>query len=138
MSDPLASPEGDLDPTDPYVREAQTFPRLNKDMQARIGAYGSEEDLAKGTYVFEHGQRMSDFFVVLDGTIEIFDVDPNGQAQTIRVHREGEFTGDVDLFNERRIVVSGRAGADARVIRVKRADFRRLVSLEADIGELIM
>ena len=34
--------------------------------------------------------------------------------------------------------MSGRAGADSRVIRVKRADFRRMVIGEPDIGEIIM
>jgi thioredoxin reductase (NADPH) len=137
MSDSTSS-DLDLDPTDPYAREAQTFPRLSSEMTARIASYGSEEPLEKGAFVFEHGQRNIDFFVVLEGTIEIFDLDPRGEPNMIRIHREGEFTGDVDLFNGRRIVVSGRAGVDGRVVRVKRADFRRLVSLEADIGELIM
>jgi thioredoxin reductase (NADPH) len=34
--------------------------------------------------------------------------------------------------------VSGRARGDSRVVRVKRSDFRRLVSNEPDIGEIIM
>jgi thioredoxin reductase (NADPH) len=138
MSEPTASPDLELDPTDPYAREAQTFPRLTSDIAARIAAYGTEERLGKGTFVFERGQRNIDFFVVLEGTIEVFDIDPSGEPSMIRLHREGEFTGDVDLFNGRQIVVSARAGSDSRVIRVKRTDFQRLVSIEADIGELIM
>jgi thioredoxin reductase (NADPH) len=47
--------ELDLDPSDPYAREAQTFPRLSPEMTARIAAYGKEERLAKGTLVFARG-----------------------------------------------------------------------------------
>jgi thioredoxin reductase (NADPH) len=49
-----------------------------------------------------------------------------------------EPTGELDLFNDRQILVSGRTGQDSRVIRVKRADFRHLVTGEPDIGEVTM
>ena len=52
MSEPTASHDIDLDPTDPYAREAQTFPRLTSDIADRIAAYGTEERLGKGTFVF--------------------------------------------------------------------------------------
>ena len=56
----------------------------------------------------------------------------------IRTHRPGEFTGELDQFNNRRILVSARALDEGRVVRVKRADFRRLVTGEPDIGEIII
>ena len=37
-----------LDPTDPYLREAQTFPRLSPEMVARVATYGTEERLPAG------------------------------------------------------------------------------------------
>jgi thioredoxin reductase (NADPH) len=126
------------DPTDPYARVGQTFPQLDKDMTRRVGAYGSEENPKEGTLLFERGQRGVDFFVVLAGSIEIFDTDEHGTPNIFRVHHEREFTGEMDLFNERQILVSGRTGPGTRVIRIKRPDFRRLVTGEADIGEIIM
>ena len=36
------------------------------------------------------------------------------------------------------MLVSARAGEASRLLRVPRADFRRLVSIEADIGEIVM
>jgi thioredoxin reductase (NADPH) len=71
MSNGPARPESDLDPTDPYLREAQTFPRLSEEMAARVAAYGREERLAKGTLLFTRGERGVDFFIVLEGAIEI-------------------------------------------------------------------
>lgn len=132
------NPEVEIDPSDPYAREAQTFPRLSLEMAARIRAYGREELLSEGTAVFERGQRSVDFFLVLEGRIEIYDTDTCGLRQTFVVLGERQFTGELDLFNDRQILVSGRTGADSRVVRIKRADFRRLVSGEPDIGEIIM
>lgn len=131
-------PLADLDPSDPYAREPQTFPRLSAEMAQRVAAYGEEEVLADGTPVFERGQRGVDFFLVLSGSIEIFDRGEDGTPNVFTVHRERQFTGELDLFNTREILVSGRSGGETRVVRVRRADFRRLISGEPDIGEIIM
>ena len=138
MSTVPAQLESEPDPTDPYARRAQTFPRLSEEMAARVVAYGTEERIPKGTLVFERGQRRVDFFLVLDGSIEIFDVDEHGRPNVFAVHHERQFTGELDLFNERQILVSARTSEDSRVVRVRHLDFRRLVSSEPDIGEIIM
>ncbi len=127
-----------LEATDPYEREAQTFPRLGEEMAARVAGYGTEERLSRGDHVFDRGQRGVDFFLVLDGAIEIIDLDPHGVPRVMHVHRERQFTGEMDLFNNREILVSGRAAMDTRVVRIRPRDFRRMVSSEADISEIIM
>ncbi|MDB5482632.1 MAG: Thioredoxin reductase [Caulobacteraceae bacterium] len=131
-------PAPELDPDDPYARGPQIFPRLSEEMAGRVRSYGSEESVADGTLLFEQGQRGVDFFLVLDGSIEIFDLDAHGLPHVITTHGERQFTGEMDLFNDRQNLVSGRARGDSRVVRVKRADFRRLVASEPDIGEIIM
>ncbi|MCE9657072.1 MAG: FAD-dependent oxidoreductase [Burkholderiales bacterium] len=132
-------PENDLDPTDPWQREAQTFPRLTPEMVARVSRYGAVEELAPQMEVFSRGDRGRDFFVILEGTIEVYERDDDGAVAVLRPHVEREFTGELDLFNDRAILVNGRAGpAATRVLRIKRADFRRLVQSEPDIAEIIM
>jgi thioredoxin reductase (NADPH) len=138
MADIETRTDPELDPTDPYAREGQTFPRLSEDMARRVARYGTEELLKAGDIVFERGQRSVDFFVVLDGSIEIFDTEAHGRLTVLTIHHARQFTGEMDLFNDRQILVSGRAGSDSRVVRVKRASFRHLVAGEPDIGEILM
>src|SRR5258706_12426325 len=138
MADGKTSTEPELDPSDPYAREGQTFPRLSEDMARRVARYGPEELLKAGDIVFARGQRGRDFFLVLDGSIEIFDTEDHGKSTVLTVHQARQFTGEMDLFNDRQILVSGRAGADSRVVRIKRANFRHLVTGEPDIGEILM
>jgi thioredoxin reductase (NADPH) len=128
----------ELDPADPYAREAQTFPHLDSEMAARVARFGIEETVPAGAMLFERGQRGVDFFLIVAGAVEIFETDVCGQPIVITVHTERQFTGEMDLFNDRQILVSGRALNESRVIRIKRPDFRRLVASEPDIGELIM
>ncbi len=127
-----------LETTDPYERAAQIYPELSEAMGDRIAAYGDEVTLKRGEHVFERGDRGVDFFFIRDGAIEIIDLDTHGTPSVMHVHRAGNFTGEMDLFNNRRVLVSGRAAEDSRVIRVKPADFRRMVASESDIGEIIM
>ena len=134
--DPGSAPE--LDPTDPYARETQTFPQLSEDMSARVGSYGPIEELAEGTVLFHRGDRTVDFFFVLEGRVEILDSDEHGRERIVSVHGQHQFTGELDLFNDRQSLVAARAGSASRVVRVKRADFKALVTAEPDIGEIIM
>ncbi|MBK8175084.1 MAG: FAD-dependent oxidoreductase [Rhodospirillales bacterium] len=107
-------------------------------MAARVAGYGSEERLPGGTLVFTRGQRAVDFFLVLEGSIEIFDVDVCGASNVFVVHGEREFTGELTLFNDRQVLVSGRTGCECRVVRISPAGFRRLMTGEPDIAEIIM
>ena len=63
---------------------------------------------------------------------------PQAQPHVLTVHRERQFTGELDLFNDQQILVSARTGINSRVVRVKRADFRKMLSAEPDIGEIVM
>lgn len=127
-----------LDPADPRAREAQTFPVLSAEMIDRIRPFGEEHDIADGAYLFERGDRTPDFFVVLAGGVDIFDHDDCGAVRFVVSHREGQFTGEVNMFNERKSLVSGRASGDTHVLHLTRDAFRRLITAEPDIGEIIL
>ena len=135
-SAPAAAATGDA--ADPYQREKQTFPTLSDEQIARAKEYGEVESMAAGTVLFERGQRAVDFFLVLSGNVEIFDLGADGEANVFTVHRERQFTGELDLFNGRKILVGGRTGADSEILRVPRNRFQKMVSAETDIGEKIM
>ncbi|MDF7777734.1 FAD-dependent oxidoreductase [Sphingomonas sp. AOB5] len=126
------------DPSDPYQRMAQTFPVLAPEMLTRVIAFGHAESLPDGAMLFERGERSVDFFLCLEGGIEVLESDDEGARHVVHTHTPGQFTGELDLFNDRKILVTGRAKPGSRVLRVKRRDFQRLIAAEPDIGEIIM
>lgn len=132
----VGAPE-QLAPSDPYLREQQTFPKLTDDQIDRAQQFGVVEDLPKDTVLFERGDRTVDFFVVLKGGIEIYEHRRDG-LNIITVHGERNFTGEVDLFNDRQILVGGRMAEDGTVIRIDRPRFQKLIVAEPDIGEIVM
>jgi thioredoxin reductase (NADPH) len=137
-SAPSALRDAEPDQTDVYDREAQMFPRLSEEMVRRIAAYGEGTTLAAGTLAFERGQRSVDMFLVLDGAIEVFAETEQGERVAITTHTARQFSGELDHFNDRAVLVSARTLVDSRVVRVGRAAFRRLVTGEPDIGEVMM
>ena len=140
-SSPTAPPEPvqtGPDGSDPYEREKQTFPKLDAEQRERMKPFGACETLDDQQCVFRRGERSVDFYLVLSGAIEIFDTSDDGKANVFTTHEEYQFTGELDLFNDREILVSGRASGTTEVLRVPRADFRRMVVAEPDIGEVIM
>ncbi|UZK65802.1 FAD-dependent oxidoreductase [Sphingomonas sp. M1-B02] len=132
------SPAAALDPSDPYARAEQTFPILAADMAERVTAFGTVEEIPEGALLFRRGDRSVDFFLCLQGAIEIVDGDAEGRDHIVHVHRPGQFSGELDLFNDRKVLVTGRATPGTRVVRVERAAFRRMIVAEPDIGEIVM
>ncbi|MEO1135037.1 MAG: FAD-dependent oxidoreductase [Pseudomonadota bacterium] len=124
--------------SDPYQRRAQTFPSLTDAQIERMKEFGEAEKLSKGTVVFERGERTVDFFAILAGSIEIYDGDGSRPEDVFTVHGEKQFTGELDLFNDRKILVSGRMGDDGEVLRLSRAQFQRMMTSLPDIAEIIM
>ncbi|MEU6019325.1 FAD-dependent oxidoreductase [Streptomyces sp. NPDC047515] len=126
------------DTTDPYRRMAQTFPRLTDEQVARARCFGQVEELRAGTVLFRRGDRSADFFVVLEGSIEVYHEAPDGTCQVITVHGPQQFTGELDLFNDRKTLLNGRMGEDGQVVRLHRPEFRRLLAAAPDISETVM
>ena len=119
-------------------RDPQRFPQLNDDMAQRVASYGNEENVPAGTLLFEQGQRGVDFFFVLEGSIQVFDLNSDGQPRTVATHSTHQFSGELDHLNQRRILVSGLVVVPTRLVRIRRANFLRLIAAETDIGEIIM
>jgi thioredoxin reductase (NADPH) len=126
------------DPSDPYERQAQTFPQLSEEHLQRLGKFGEARDYPAGTFLFRRGERSVDFFVVIEGAVEILDSGTGRETQVIHSHQGRQFTGELDLFNDREILVDGRTSVDSRIIRVPRSAFRKMIEAEPEIGEIIM
>ena len=124
--------------------DRHAFPRLSDEHLARIESFGSIQEVANGELLFEQGQRSVDFFVILKGRVEIFHGPPDAaEPEVVHFHKEGGFTGELDLFSDRKILVSGRVVVDGEgekpsIIRVPRDRFARLMTAEPDIGNIVL
>ncbi len=130
-------PVAPLDPTDPFLRPEQTFPVLKPATLARIGTYGAEEIVPQDAYLYRRGQRGIDFFVVLEGHLNILDEQPGRDTRIVAGIGPGQFAGEISFLSERESLVCNQAAVETRVIRVPRAQFRRMMSAEPEVAEIV-
>src|ERR1700722_16793351 len=107
-------------------------------MAKRIVAYGIEEAIPVGTSLFQRGDRSVDFFFVLEGAIQIIDRDRHGHPVVIATHSQRQFSGELGQLCQREVLVSCLSMGEARLIRINRESFSRLLATETDIGEILM
>src|ERR671922_1187663 len=93
------------------------FPVLQPRDITALSNRGKVRDVRAGEILFAEWDRDIDFFVVLDGAVEIVERS-RGTPHTVVVHQPGEFTGDVDTLSGRAALVEGRAVRDGRVLQL--------------------
>lgn len=138
MNSTAPAPTASTEATDAYARGDQIFPVLPAEMVERMVRFGVAECFADGDALFTRGERSVDFFLVTGGTVEILEYDEGGNPRPVHTHQASQFTGELDLFNDRKILVSGIARGETSAVRISRPDFRRMIQSEPDIGEIIM
>ncbi|TDK31205.1 FAD-binding protein [Rhizobium deserti] len=126
------------DPTDPWLREAQTYPVLPEEMIDRVRAYGEMQVSRQDSVAFTRGDRALDLFLILDGEMEVHADHPINGRQYLYSYRGGQFSGEHNMFNDRNTLLSGRLMAGTKYVRVPHDRFRALITGEPDIGEMIM
>ena len=72
-------------------------PALREDQIEVLSRYGQTRKTEAGQVLFRAGDTQNDFFVVLEGEVEVVD-DFGGEVRTIGVFRAGSFLGDLHML----------------------------------------
>lgn len=123
---------------DAYAKRDLIFPQLTSEMVSRSLPYGTIRHYGAGETIYDRGKRDVDFLIVLNGSVLITGPSEGDKETVITLHREREFIGELNLFNDRKALVNARAATDTDVLGLGREEFREYVSRESDIGDIIM
>jgi thioredoxin reductase (NADPH) len=93
--------------------------------------------VAAGEVIFDQGDSVRGFFVLIEGSLEIVTPTCKGEIP-ITVHDGGEFTGEVDMLSGRRSLVRGRARAASQLLEIDRANLLHIVQTDAELGEIFL
>ena len=117
--------------------EHVAFPVLSSEQIDRLRPYGVEGSVEAGDTLYEAGERGVDFFVVLEGAIEILDpsTDP---SQRITIHESGEFTGDIDMVGGRSSLVTAVVHESGRVLRLSASALKDVVAKRPRLSDIIL
>jgi thioredoxin reductase (NADPH) len=118
-------------------RQHELYPELNDEQINIVRQYGEEREVADGTLLWNIGDRNCEFFLVLEGALEIFRRTDRGE-HVIVTHGPGRYSGETVTLSGRGTLVGGRAKGHTRVLAVSTEKLRELIAIEATLGETIL
>ncbi|MNX66345.1 Thioredoxin reductase [compost metagenome] len=117
---------------------AQAFPMLSPDQIRQAAPYGEEVRVPAGTVLLQSGGEEAAFYIVLDGYVEVLESEADGSQHSLLMHRDGEFTGSLDLFTDRPNAVTARADSDSRLLCLSRAGLAQLLLAEPVLADIVL
>ncbi|MCA1825829.1 MAG: FAD-dependent oxidoreductase [Myxococcales bacterium] len=118
-------------------RREQMFPALSAAQIARLTRIGKRREVSSGEIVFEEGEAIPGFYVVLSGEMAIVQRADGGET-TITVHHAGEFTGEVNMLTGRPSLVRARMATAGELLAISPEALRKIVQTDAELSELLM
>ena len=112
-------------------------PALREDQTEILGRYGKTRKTEAGQVLFRAGDTQNDFFVVLEGEVEMID-DFAGEARTMGVMRPGRFLGDLNMLTGQPIYLSAVVRVGGEVLAISRERLKEVVTEEPDLSDIIL
>ena len=118
-------------------REEQVFPVLTPTQLARVEAHGKRRAVQRGEVLMEAGAQHYPLFVVVAGALEAVRNTCTGE-EVATTHRQGQFSGELNLVSGRRSLATIRAIEPGDVIQVERESLLGLLQTDAELSEIFM
>jgi thioredoxin reductase (NADPH) len=86
--------------------------------------------------LFQAGDESYDFFVLLEGAVDIIRVDLDGET-LLTSYSAGHFLGELGMITGQRLLLTARISQPGRVLAISGDDFRHLMSTKVDLADTI-
>lgn len=121
-----------------YLRGIPFFQGLSDEEVERIREVCHEKRVRDGETVFREGSRADRFYIVLEGTVEVWKDWGDPEGDILAVHGEGHLFGEMALIDDLPRSATVLAKGSVRLLAVAKADFLRIVAANSSIALSIM
>ncbi len=135
MSDERETPTDTDGSDDTLAADDLAWPLLDPAAVREIAAFGSPMAVEAGQMLYRAGGDPPNFFVVLDGEVEI--VREGDDEVVIAAHGPGRIVGELTLLTGQRPYLSARVSRAGRVLSVPPGQFRQLLDTKPDLSDTI-
>lgn len=101
--------------------DARLFELLGADERQTLSAAGETIRLAANQILFQIGEPGGTLYVVISGAVEIYIKDTAGQKILLKTANDGDFFGEVSLFDGRAHTATAVAVADCELLALDRS-----------------
>ncbi len=110
--------------SDAHANFLSSLSDLETDSLLRVAR---KKSLAPKDLLFRAGDQSSDFYVVAEGSVRLFQVAPDGKEMILWLSFPGEIFGIAELLSGSNREIYAEANENAVVYAVKREDFARFI-----------
>ena len=104
------------------------FSKLTDLQLDKVCQFSQLQQLADGQLLFNQGDKVSSFYMILSGKIKLFRMSPDGQEKIIDIVKSGQVFAEALMFNERESYpVSSAALSATTVIAVNAKNFHDML-----------
>ena len=111
------------------ISKVPLFSRLSKKEQQDVARIADEMDLPRGKEMAAEGERGREFFVLLDGSADVFK-----GGELINQMKDGDFFGEIALVTKMPRTATVTATSDVRVLVINERDFGALLKRSPQVG----
>ncbi|MHC5537631.1 FAD-dependent oxidoreductase [Singulisphaera rosea] len=112
-------------------------PVLTREQLERLEHFGQRKGVKEGEILFDQGDQGIDFFVVIEGLLEVLQYSDVGMRPVVQ-HGPGQFSGDPATLTGHAAVVQCRAAEDSLILRISQERFRRIVVEDSELSDLFL
>ena len=130
--------ERDRDTRSPLViaePSDQRFPAFSPDVLEELAEFGEHRELAAGDTLYRAGEARWDFYVLIEGEVEVVRDDES--QQLVVVYGPGQFVGELGLLTGQRTYLTARVTRNSLVLVIPHDAFRRLMATKPTISDTI-
>ena len=110
------------------IKKVPLFARCSKRDLEEIASIADEIDLAEGRVLTREGERGREFFVLLEGEVDVVR-----QGEHVRTMAGGEFFGEIALVSDAPRTATVTATTPIRALVITDRAFRSLIERSPDI-----
>ena len=117
-----------MEPINDAIASAPLFNGLPPDQMDAVRRIAVEKTYHRGELVFTEGDDGVGFYIVIEGSVKVFKLSPEGKEQILHIFSTGEPVGEVPVFSGRPYPASAEALSASRLAYFPKSDFVALIS----------
>ncbi len=110
------------------LKAINIFAGLSDDELEQIGEYITEQELPKGTVLYEQGEPGDALYIVRAGRLKATVRDAAGRERVLALYGPGDFFGELALISAQPRTATVTAVTDCSLLVLKREDFEKFLA----------
>ena len=120
------------------LRRIPLFRDFTDEQLSQVLATVAERRFPKHQFIVREGEPGDTFFVIASGSVAVCRIAPDGRETILSILKEGDFFGEMSMFDSSLRSASIKTLTDVEVGAVRRDDFLGLIDRNPQIGKLLV